>query len=264
MEKHAEIDFLQTLLPVSVVLFIIALGVVLLNQQFNKNLYRQRLQHEETKNKNQQELLRVSIHSQEEERKRIARDLHDELGTTLSLMRMQLVQLEENPDDPKFREKLSESREITETAIASIRRISHVLLPPQLAAFGLIQTLQVLCKQVTSLNRIDCSLTADSHFPRLPATMELGLYRVCLELIQNTIKHAAADTIRIQLSLDAHILTFLYSDNGKGFPEKVNLPGLGHKNIEARIQALNGLVEMGNRKENGMFAQITIPLENNG
>lgn len=55
MEKHAEIDFLQTLLPVSMVLFIIALGVVLLNQQFNKNLYRQRLKHEETKNKNQQE-----------------------------------------------------------------------------------------------------------------------------------------------------------------------------------------------------------------
>lgn len=263
MEKHAEIDFLSALLPVSVVLFIIALGVVLLNQHFNKNLYRQRLKHEETKNKNQQELLRVSINTQEEERKRIARDLHDELGTTLSLMRMQLVQLEENPEDPELKHKLEESRMITESAIASIRRISHLLLPPQLTAFGLIQTLQVLCKQVASVNRIDCSLIVDSHFSRLPAAMELGLYRVCMELIQNTIKHAEADTIRIQLAIEAQTLTLFYSDNGKGFPENVSLSGLGHKNIEARVQALNGLVEIGNQKENGMFAQITIPLVSN-
>lgn len=263
MEKHSEIDLLSALLPFSLILFIIALGVVLLSQQFNKNLYKQRLKHEELKNKSQQELLRVSIDTQENERKRIARDLHDELGTTLSLIRMQLVQLEEHPDDPKFKEKLGESREITESAIAAIRRISHLLLPPQLTAFGLVQTLQTLCKQVSTMNGIACTLSVDTPFPKLQANMELGLYRVCMELIQNTIKHADATAIHLWLGVTGTSITFHYTDNGKGLPESTSSTGMGHKNCEARVQALNGHLKIGNQNENGMFVQITIPLEKN-
>lgn len=96
MEESEKLNFLSALLPVSLILFIIVLGVLRLNQQFNKKLYQQKLEGEKLKLLHQKELLRASIRAQEEERKIIARNLHDELGAMISIMRMQLMQLENN------------------------------------------------------------------------------------------------------------------------------------------------------------------------
>jgi len=95
MEATQEIGFLNILLPLLGVMFVIAVGVFLLNQQFQKNLYRQKLEQEELRNKHERELLQSSIEVQEAERKRIAKDLHDELGATLSIAKMQLARLEQ-------------------------------------------------------------------------------------------------------------------------------------------------------------------------
>ncbi len=89
MGADNQVTFINTLLPFAGILFLIALGVVFLTQQFRKNLYRQQLEQEELKKKHQVELLRSNIQAQEEERKRIAQDMHDELGAALSITRMQ-------------------------------------------------------------------------------------------------------------------------------------------------------------------------------
>ena len=95
METTGQINITAALLPMICVIFIIATGVVLLNSLFQKKLYRQKLLQEELINRHQEELLKSSIQIQEEERKRIASDLHDELGAVLSITRMHLFALEE-------------------------------------------------------------------------------------------------------------------------------------------------------------------------
>lgn len=261
MEESEKIDLLHTLLPLSLVIFIIVLGVVLLNQQFNKKLYRQRLESEELKIRNQQELLRTSIQVQEDERKRIARDLHDELGAALSMARMHLIQLErQHAEDGQLPQKLIEIREITESALTSMRRISHELLPPQLESFGLLQTLQVLRQQISGLEQLEMTISANEDFPRFPLTIEVGLYRACLELVQNTLKHTQATQITISLKATRQYLQLHYTDNGSGVHPENAGNGLGRKNIEARIHALGGNVETGNAPNGGMFTTIKIPL----
>src|SRR2546421_9007317 len=95
MEQAQDVNFFYTLLPTAGIVFAIAVGVIFLYLHFRKNLFQQMLEQEEMKNKYQNDLLRSSIEVQEEERKRIAQDMHDELGATLSIARMQLVQIEQ-------------------------------------------------------------------------------------------------------------------------------------------------------------------------
>jgi signal transduction histidine kinase len=261
MEKSQDLDFLSTLLPLSGIVFIIVLGVLLLNQQFNKNLYRQRLERERLKTRHQQELLRSSIQVQEEERKRIARDLHDELGAALSMSRMQMMQLEEkNKSENDLVAPLQNIRMMMETALASMRRISHELMPPQLETFGLLNTLDATASQINKLPNLKMEISVSGNFGRLPLPVELGIYRVCMELINNTIKHAKASSIRISLVQQQELFKMEYSDNGIGFADEASKAGLGHRSIEARIDSLGGKFSMQNGEKNGIIMQAEIPL----
>jgi signal transduction histidine kinase len=239
--------------------------VVLLNQQFHKKLYHQKLERETLKGLHQNELLRSNIYIQEEERKRIAQDLHDELGAVLSIMRMHLVMLEQQSSgmDEKILSGLKNTRELAETALVSIRSISHRLMPPQLEKFGLVKTLETITDQINEAGKIQIQLTAAPGISEMSKDINLGLYRITMELISNTMKHADAKNICIDFSCHPGYVTCQYSDNGKGLPETSLQHGLGLKSIEARVSALKGTVESGNNKEaEGFFAFIKIPSGN--
>lgn len=250
---------METLLPLSVILFIIVLGVLILNQRFNRKLYGQKIAAEQLKLRHQQELLRTSIRVQEEERRLIARNLHDELGAVLSMTRMQVMQLERQTPET-LHAPLNKVREMTEIALASMRRISHELIPPQLEAFGLLKTLEAVAHQFDTLQEVEVKIEAPEELPRLPLAEELGLYRICMELINNTLKHANAQRIVISLSLKAGDYQIVYTDNGIGLPPQQAGEGLGHKNIEARIHAMGGSVQIDNHPPSGMRAVMRIPL----
>lgn len=262
MEASQELNFLTALLPLAVIIFIIALGVILLNQHFQKNLYQQKLEREELKNRHQQELLQSSIMVQEEEQKRIASDLHDELGAVLSIAKMHLIQLERQsahqPDNQTA--ALGNVKSLIETAISSMRRISHELMPPQLETFGLIKTLESIADQLNNVNNIEIRIAYSSEMKRLPRPMELGLYRISMELINNSIKHAVADKLNINISREEGCLVYTYGDNGKGLGQTQYFEGIGHKSIEARISALSGSFTIGNGENGGFYAHIKIPL----
>ncbi|MBI1767239.1 MAG: sensor histidine kinase [Bacteroidetes bacterium] len=260
MEATPELNFLNTLLPLAGILFVIATGVILLNQHFHKNLYRQKLEQEELKTLHQQQLLQSSIQVQEEERKRIAQDLHDELGAALSIARMHLVQLEQQSADKSdgILSALKNVRTLTESSLASMRRISHELMPPQLEAFGLIKTLKAMADQINSTNKITINILS-SELPELSWPINVGLYRVSMELIHNTIKHAQATEAHIELTWDGHSITLQYSDNGKGLPENTTSTGLGLKSIEARTNSLHGTLTLGTGESGGFCAVVKIP-----
>jgi signal transduction histidine kinase len=261
MATAPELSFLTTLLPLAGVVFIIAIGVILLNQQFRKNLYRQMLEQEELKSRLQQELLRSSIEVQEVERKRIAQDLHDELGAALSIARMQLVQLEQqNSTNKNLESALLRVRVALEASLASMRRISHELMPPQLEAFGLVKTLEAIATQINSANQIKLSIIAEEGMTRWPWLVELGLYRVCMELISNTLKHAQAQHITITLTHNTQLL-LEYVDNGRGLPESSQGQGLGLISMEARINSIGGTLNFSNKDTGGFYARIEIPFQ---
>lgn len=212
----------------------------------------------EVKYLHQHQLLKSSIQTQEEERKRIAQDLHDELGAVLSIARMHLVQIQnQKGTDAAIQSSLQQARVSTEAALATMRRISHDLMPPQLEIFGLVKTLEAIAKQIQGTNNIEVDFFPPDDMPRWPLPVELGLYRICMEMIHNTIKHAEASRIHIALKqLPDHVL-FSYADNGKGLPEVINA-GHGFKNIEARVNIMGGTLTFGNKTQGGFNATIKI------
>jgi signal transduction histidine kinase len=211
----------------------------------------------EIKYLHQHQLLKSSIQTQEEERKRIAIDLHDELGAVLSIARMHLVQIQKAEDVVAVQDGLQQARMLTEAALATMRRISHDLMPPQLEDFGLAKTLEAIIAQVREAKKISVSFHASDELPRWSMPVELGLYRICMEMINNTLKHAEATRISITVEQCAGQIAFSYSDNGKGLPEIVNA-GHGLKNMEARANIIGGVLEMGNREHGGFYATIKI------
>jgi signal transduction histidine kinase len=261
MEKPEELNFLTLLLPLAGIIFIIAMGVILLQQHFQKNLYRQKLEKERLKAQHQHDLLLSSIQTQEHERKRIACDLHDELGAALSIARMHLVQLEHQNKNTteSLTVPLQRVRSMLETALTSMRRISHELMPPQLEAFGLLRMLKVVADQTNALGKIQIDVRSPEEWFRVSWEIELGLYRVSMELINNTLKHAQAHVITIFLQQMPDGVTLLYSDDGVGMSDTL-MYGLGLKSIEARIHSLGGSFVLNNGEAGGIQASVCIPI----
>lgn len=212
----------------------------------------------EVKYLHQHQLLKSSIQTQEVERKRIAQDLHDELGAVLSISRMHLVQIQnEKATNSAMQSGIQQARMLTEAALATMRRISHELMPPQLENFGLIKTLEAITAQMQEAKKITVNFHASDELLRWTLPTELGLYRICMEMINNTLKHAEATKINIDLKQSSGQLLFSYSDNGKGLPEVVHV-GHGFKNIEARANIIGGELAMGNNDHGGFYATVKI------
>ncbi|MBS1772058.1 MAG: hypothetical protein JST82_04315 [Bacteroidetes bacterium] len=262
METLKNTAFIDTLLPFIVIVFIIGTGVVFLYQHFQKNLYVHKLKQETLKNAHQYDLLRSNIEAQETERKRIAQDLHDELGAVLSIIRMNMVMLEQNkkPQQDIIKE-LQNLRQLSETAIATIRSISHRLMPPQLESFGLVKTLEAVCRQVSNAGGVNIILNISPTLPGLSWTVNLGLYRIIMELINNTIKHSGATQITIDIHSENQHVLCEYNDNGIGLAGNDISKGLGFKSIDGRINILNGTFKAGTSQTCGFYASIAIPIE---
>ncbi|MDP9048050.1 MAG: histidine kinase [Bacteroidota bacterium] len=249
-------------------LFIIAVGVVLLYAHFQKNLYRQELDKAALKAVQHEELLRNSIFVQEEERKRIASDLHDELGAVISIIRMNLVLIQQ-----KFKKKEKISTDLissveslislSESGISSVRSISHELMPPQLESFGLVKTLEYFTEKLNTSGKINICLSVNNELPPLQWPVTLGLYRIIMELINNTIKHAGAKKINMEFDYNGNDLSFHFKDDGRGMDStSEDKTGMGFKNIEARTMALRGKIEYGNNGNNAGFkALIKVPVQ---
>lgn len=258
MEKPETLSILSTLVPFALIIFMIAVGVVLLNQQFRKNLYKQQLERETLKIKHQESLLYTSLEVQEKERKRIAKDLHDELGAVLSIGKMQLLQLERSTELDL--EKIRSVRELIESTLASTRRISHELIPLNLERLGLENALKSLLSEVSKTREINANIEMTQQDHPLPELIELGLYRICSEFINNTLKYAKASTIDISILISADFVYTRYADNGIGLDVNHSKEGLGFKSIQNRISTLQGTLKYGTSTEGGFYAEFKIPI----
>jgi len=192
----------------------------------------------------QQELIQATMEVQEEERKRIAQDLHDEISSKLNVVSINTYLLT-NPDIPlnEFNTIRSTIIEQIGKALESSRRIAHDLLPPVLDKFGLDAGIKELCLECSNkLTKVKYSNTILFNYE--DKTRHLHVFRILQELINNSIRHGKASDIAVSFDKSEDGIVCTYTDNGKGFDvnEMKNKRGLGMKNIESRIIFLEGSI----------------------
>jgi signal transduction histidine kinase len=238
MEPAPELNFLAALLPLVVIVFIIAIGVVMLNQHFRKNLYKQMLEKEELEKKYHYDLLCSSIEVQEVERKRIAHDLHDEIGALLTTSRMYFNQLSTGQAEERLEQVSNKMNFLFDEMMFNIRRISHDLRPVVLENLGLVQAIEAFAEKLVE-SGMSFDFTHDIPFQITPKA-ELVLYRIIQELVGNTLKHSGAGTITLDMQEQGSRFIVQYSDDGKGFAPQKGKHGLGIKSIESRLKLING------------------------
>ena len=199
---------------------------------------------------------------EEKERSRIAQDLHDSLGSLLTSAKNQMQQLLTEIDVLKNQLPFGRADELIRQASVEVRRISHDMMPNALSSIGLQAAVEDLADQ----SNIPGKLSIKTHFfdldeSRLSDAQKVGLYRIIQELTHNVIKHADANSLIIQISQEDHLISLVVEDNGKGFDpaDPAIQKGIGLKNIESRIEYLNGNIEINSKPEGPTTFVIEIP-----
>jgi PAS domain S-box-containing protein len=202
-----------------------------------------------------QKLSAEVLHVQDEERRRIARELHDDLGQQLSLLRMVLNQ-----------NKNEEADEIAGSALASVRNLSYLLHPPLLDETGLRAALDWLIEGVTKRSGIQIALTIrPQDFPRLSGEIETAIFRVIQEALTNVVRHAKAESARVELDKQPEWVVVRIRDYGQGVPVKITGVGMtqrlgvGISGMRERIRQFGGELTV-MRSEPGTLVEAQIPL----
>ncbi len=212
----------------------------------------------------QKEILQSTIITQEEERKRIAQDMHDAISSKLNVVSLNANFLAEEGIASEEANKIGDSiLKVTSTVLESSRRIAHDLLPPTLQKFGLEAALEELHEEVFDAGKFefDYNVTYPEGF--LSSDKELHLFRICQELINNSIKHSEASQLALLVKTEENTLYLHYRDNGKGFDlERAHkAKGLGMSGIENRAVILGGELSVASSPGNGVSIQIEITNE---
>jgi len=225
------------------VMAITLVSVVVFHQRrvikFNKQL--QKLEEEK-----QQMLLKASINFQEEERQRIAADLHDDAGPLLATARLYLNENLIHQETAVQLQAIFSAKQIIDDSIQLIRNISHSLMPPTLKNFGLESAIKDLFEKINGSGVINASARFHDNRERLKEDQELLVFRVLQELVTNIIKHSCAGFIHLTQNVQGNFSYFRIHHDGKGILqeefEKLSFSssGLGLKNIESRIKVLKG------------------------
>ncbi len=209
--------------------------------RFNKEL--QKLEEER-----QQMLLRASIRFQEEERQRIAADLHDDAGPLLATARLYLNENLIHQEPAVQLQSIFSAKQIIDDTIQLIRNISHSLMPPTLKNFGLEAAIKDLFDKINGSGVINASVRFHDNRERLNDEQELLIFRILQELVTNIIKHSSAGFIHLTQNAQGNLVYFRIHHDGKGILQQDfdklehNSAGLGLKNIQSRMRVLKGRI----------------------
>lgn len=199
----------------------------------------------------------------EEERQRFAQDLHDEIGASLSAIRLYVSSIDRTAQETELKSKLQEVKQTIDQSMASTRRIAYNLLPPNLEVMGLSAVVKDLADSFKK-SPMEVLVSVQPGQPKLNYQRELILYRVVQEFIGNTLKHASANQITIGLSFDEKYYKIVYTDNGKGFDmNRIRKPGMGLVNIKNRLGIVGGEIYFKTAPGAGFEAMIHVPLQFN-
>jgi len=210
----------------------------------------------------QLEIFKVTIATQEEERRRISESLHNGLGQLLYAIKMSMNNLSFNSSTEKpneFHKAKKYTEDLLADAIRSTRRISHTLSPIILEDFGLKTALEAICDQLESSTKFRCNVAPGNSF--VDKSLELAVFRTVQELMVNTAKHSEATDAYVEVKCDDNNLSIVVRDNGIGFDaEKNGEGGIGLASIRSRVKLLKGSFLITSPLEGGTTIIVKLPI----
>lgn len=246
IQSRTQIIFLIVLL-ISILILVIFIWIILKQQQKNKSIKEniERLKAQE----------KAIIDAENKERTRFAKDLHDGAGQLLSAVKMNLNAL------PEKSEKINQIGDKLNLAIKEIRAIAYSMMPIALHQNNLYQAIHDFADQFSQSNNLNITVHCDNTVNTLSANTQTNIYRIIQECVNNSIKHAEATTINIQLIQHENYWLLMIEDNGKGFSQEKIKSGIGLASIKSRVSLMKG--ELYIDSTNGTTITVEIPLELN-
>lgn len=269
--KQAEIEIQENkiqkrnnqLLLVLSVLGLVSLSLVLLyiSNQRKKLLTEQRFK--VMKKDQETQRLRAVIEGEEKERRRIARDLHDDLGALLATVKLRINAIEN--EIPAIKKQLSyqKASELIDLSCSKIREISHNMIPSVLDQYGLEYAIHETCEVIAKDHGIEVDFIPFGLEQEIDAAMQVNIYRIVQELLRNVVNHAQAKSVIVQLAQENNNINLIVEDDGIGFDplNRINA-GIGLDNIISRVKYLAGEISIDSRANEGSTFTINIPFLN--
>ncbi|MDF1695998.1 MAG: sensor histidine kinase [Saprospiraceae bacterium] len=245
-------------------MLLLAMAVISFFMVYQRRLFKQQDDVQKLETDYQRSLVELAFETQEIERKRIASDLHDAVGSVLSATKIYLHQLDPSLSPEYFKELKNDSTDLIDNAIDQIRTISHNMYPPNLEHLGLIQATADLFHRIQKMDGLEADFIYNVA-PELSKSQELTLFRIFQELTNNTLKHAKASCIKLHLHKGSDGLKIKYQDDGIGIdPNKLNQKasdGFGMKSIKSRVESINGSVQFSSSNGKGIEFDFFLTLD---
>jgi signal transduction histidine kinase len=207
--------------------------------------------------------IKAEIDILEKERKRLAEDLHDDMGPILSTIKLYLGMLSDPPKEEKV--IIDKVAGLLDNAIAEIRVISQNLLPVALQNRGLLQAIQELAEHINTSGKTHIYLSAEMLSIHCSKEDEIAIFRIIHELLNNIIKHSQATEVQVNMSLENNVLKIQIKDNGVGFDynnmRNVSNKGLGLRSVTNRVNMLQGRVNFNSEAGKGTEVKLEIPMK---
>lgn len=213
----------------------------------------------------QERLLTRIIYTEEKERQRLSKDLHDGLGPLLSSAKMSISVLSKLATDSAMSDIIENTSYVINEAIKEVKDISNNISPTILQNFGLSRALNNFASKLTLPNNMKIEYFSNNKEARFNGNIEVVFYRVGCELINNAIKHSKASLIKVDLNLKEKLLILSVKDNGVGIKGDIKDvitkedSGMGLKNIVSRVNSLNGKIDF-ETQEKGTKITITVTI----
>jgi signal transduction histidine kinase len=237
--------------------FMIFAGVILMRELFY-SLKRAEIDRLRTEKR----VINAIINTEENERKRFAKDLHDGLGPLMSTVKMSLSALSERIRDQSGTDILNNTNYLVNEAINTLKDISNNLSPHVLSNFGLTSALSAFTAKINQTKAIEIDFKSNMENQRLESEKEVVVYRAACELINNSIRHSGASRIEIELNKHEKFITLQFYDNGRGFDTSSlgdeDTKGMGISNIETRVRSVDGVFILESTPGKGTSALIKI------
>jgi len=203
------------------------------------------------------------LKGQEEERTRLAKDLHDGLGGLLSGVKFSLTNMKSNVVlDAENILVFGRSLDMLDHSISELRRVAHNMMPEVLVKFGLTKALESYCDSLRESKIFQIDFQSIDMEPRLSSNTEIFLYRIIQELLNNVVKHAKANQVLVQLARHGHEVNIIVEDDGVGFDKSIleTSKGAGWSNIRSRVEYLKGKLDVQSATGQGTSVHLTIPV----
>lgn len=253
--RRRNIQLILLLVGTGILITLIVL-VLYLNRR-NKLLNEQKMAILEKERETQ--VLRAMVTGEEQERLRIARDLHDSLGAVIATAKMRVSSLSQQMPKLKGLDGFQKAQELMDDAYHSIREVSHNMMPGTLSKYGLEAAIANMCEAIEKVHRMDIEFIPYGLDRIDDDLVETNIFRIVQELLRNVVKHSNASEVIVQLTFEDGALDVIVEDNGNGFDPKQQSLGIGIESIRSRVLFLKGMLEIDSSIGKGSTFTIHIP-----